>query len=78
MSFSATEHRGLWSNGHAGFTQYSKFLRENFNARHTQFVVSSMSSGNTLELSGSDSEVEYIEAIGKEDETITIYKPKLH
>lgn len=66
MSYSGTEHQGFWSNGHAGFTEYSKFLRENFDPRRTQFIVSSVGTGTTLDLSGSDSEVEYIEAIGKE------------
>ena len=65
MSYSGAnlrESHGYWSTAHVGFTEYSKFLRENFDPRYTQFIVSSIS--NTLELSGSDSEVEFIEAIG--------------
>jgi len=78
MSYTATEHQGFWSSAHAGFTEYSKFLRESFDPRQTQFLVSSMNSGNTLELSGSDSDVEYFEAIGKARQNSEKIKTVLH
>lgn len=56
---------GYCSTAHAGFAAYSKFLRDNFDPSQKKYLVSSFSSANTLDLSGSDSEVEYIEAIGK-------------
>jgi hypothetical protein len=61
---------GYFSTAHAGFTAYSKFLRDNFDPRHANFIVSSLSSANTLDLSGSDSEVEFIEAIGKKSNSL--------
>lgn len=68
------EAQEYWRNGHVGFTEYSKFLRENSDLRHSQYIFSSFSSGNTLELSDSDSEVEYYEAIGTRNTLKPLWK----